>query len=98
MREICAGGIQNTAPVIRNPSNDWNPEYKCHLQRIWIPVSWNTHIPRLSRIPFQGVTKAFDIALCNNGRLTLLNGSFCRKVSHIFVRYESFKVKFAAKL
>ena len=85
-----------------------NPESLKRLEsRIQVPLTknldssilhWNTHIPRLSRIPFQGVTKTFDIALCNNGRLTLLNGSFCRKVSHIFVRYESFKVKFAAKL
>ena len=76
-------------PLIKNlDSSIWNPN----------STAWSTDIPRLSSIPFQRVTKAFDIALCNNGRLTLLNGSFYRKVSHIFVRYESFKVKFVAKL
>ena len=47
--------------------------------------------------PFMGWQKAFDIALCNNCILTLLNGSFYRNVSHILVRYESLKVKLAAK-
>ena len=47
--------------------------------------------------PFRGWQKAFDIALCNNCILTLLNGSFYRNVSHILVRYERLKVKFAAK-
>ena len=82
---------------IRNPSNVY------HLQRIWNPLSGiripqrGIQTPRLFCISFQGVTKAFDIALCNNCILTLLNGSFYRNVSHILVRYECLKVKFAAK-
>ena len=88
--EIFAGGI-------RNPSKD------CHLQRIRNPFSGiriprrGIQTPRLSCVSFYGVTKAFDIALCNNCILTLLNGSLYRNVSHILVRYESLKVKFAAK-
>ena len=57
----------------------WNPEsLKRLLQRTRNPVSGiriprrGIHSPRLPCIPFQGVTKAFDIALCNNYRLTLL--------------------------
>ena len=88
--EIFVGGI-------RNPSNVY------HLQRIRNPLSGirilrrGIQTPRLFCISFQGVTKAFDIALCNNCILTLLNSSFYRNVSHILVRYESLKVKFAAK-
>ena len=29
--EIFLGAIRNTEPVLRNPSNDWIPEHKCHL-------------------------------------------------------------------
>ena len=74
-------------PLTKNPDSS-----------IWNPNSWRgIQTPSLSCISFQGVTKAFDIALCNNCILTLLNGSFYRNVSHIFVRYGSLKVTFAAK-
>ena len=83
----------------------WNPESlkRLYPERIRIPVSGiriprrGIQTPRLSCISFQGVTKAFDFVLCNNCILTLLNVSFYCSVSHIFVRYESLKVKFAAK-
>ena len=89
--------LGNFVGGIRNPSN------YCHLQRIRNPLSGiriprrGIQTPRLSCVSFHGVTKAFDIALCNNCILTLLNGTFYRNVSHILVRYESLKVKLAAK-
>ena len=74
-------------PLTKNPDTSiWNPN----------STAWN-QTPRPTCISFQGMTKAFNIALCNNCILTLLNGSFYRNVSHILVRYESLKVKFAAK-
>jgi len=58
----------------------WNPESlkRLPLTRIRNPVSGiriprrGIHTPRLSCIPFQGLKKDFDIALCNHYRLTLL--------------------------
>ena len=44
---IVGFGIQNTPQRIQNPTNDWNPESKFHLQRLetstWKPESmaWN---------------------------------------------------------
>ena len=35
---IMCFGIRNTAQEIRNPTNDWNPEFKFHWHRIHNPV------------------------------------------------------------
>ena len=57
---ILGFGIWNTAQGIRNPTNDWNAESKCHWQRIQNPDPgiWNprfgTQNPRLSWIPLHG--------------------------------------------
>ena len=44
---ILGFGIRNTAQGVRNPTNDWNPEFKFHWQKLesstWNPEStaWN---------------------------------------------------------
>ena len=35
---ILGFGIRNTVQGIRNPTSDWNPEYKLHSQRFQNPV------------------------------------------------------------
>ena len=44
---ILGFGTQNTAQRIRNPSSDWNPESKFHLQRLE-SSTWNTEFVALN--------------------------------------------------
>ena len=49
-------------PLTKNPkSSDWNPN----------STAWNPY-SKTALYPLSWVTEAFDIALCNNYRLTLL--------------------------
>ena len=56
IQEATGFWIQNTAPGIRNPTNDWNLEFSIHQQGMWdwVPGFGNPHRgiqnPRLSWI------------------------------------------------
>ena len=69
---ILDSGIWNTAQVIRNPSNDWNPESKSHWQRNRNSVP-GIQNPRLSWIPLRGATGTFSSVTFK----LLIEKSFC---------------------
>ena len=67
--DILGFGIRDTAQGIRNPTNDWNPEFKFHLQELesstWNQEStaWNPESKTVLDLLIWGDTEHFKMRI-----------------------------------